>query len=525
MSQNSRTRIARAIALALCGAALSGCAATHVAHMSENVTAKVKRERQTFSQSTLLITASPNAYLAGAVVRTPRKRPAVLMQQFVHFSHVPMSIGRFASLVEDQDGIEVDVSDLHRSVGVAGGIMQVAAAPHRVDAFYKGPLYGVLDNIASQTRAWWRFKNGEVQFYRTVTRTFELAALPEKCRTSSSISTVATASSGGSSMMGGGGLSGQGGGSSGGGSGSGNSAGVQAGCKYDSDAWSAIRTNLRSLGAGSTVVVDSSTGLVTVTGSPNDVHRIGRIIHSWNSVSGQQVEITVHVYEVQLSREDNYGVSPSVKFQSLLQNEGWSVNGVPLPTAQTATGTLGADILSNTGLTKRQTGYNGSTLAVQALSTLGHVVNVYNNAQITLNGVPTTFANTSTTGYTYEVGSSLAANVGASSFIEPGSFTGGLATVLTPRVVGGNIFVNVSLQDNSLTALVPRTSGGETIQTPNYQTLATLQDVRLKPGQQLLLTGFSGRGGNSTLNGPIGGGVDAQTSRTLVAVLVTARVL
>jgi type IVB pilus formation R64 PilN family outer membrane protein len=526
MATVSESRMGR-LALGICGGLLlSSCAAVHVEKMSQEATEKVQAATQELAENEGLITATPDAYLAGEAIRAPEEQPAVLKQQFVWASHVPMSLGEAAAQIQQQDGVTVDVSEVRHSVGVDGGVVQVSNAPRRITLVYSGPLFGALNDIASQTQSWWRFTDGEVQFYRTVTKTFELAEVPQHCKVQSTISTENTAlsGSGGAGAAGGSMPTGGAGGASGG-SGSGNSAGVQASCEYELNAWQDLRTNLQSLAASASILVNQSAGTVTVAGAPDEVQRVAAVIRAWNAIADQQVEVTVHIYNIQLAREDNYGVSPNVQFQSLLQNEGWSMTGVPLPTAQTAPGTLGADILNNTGLTKRATGFNGTTFTAQALSTLGHVVDVYDNSEIVENGHPAIFTNTQTTGYLYEVSSFTSANVGQSSSLVPGTFTGGLTTVVTPRVVDGDVHVGLSFGDNTLTALVSRSSGGNTIQTPNYSTLATMQDAILKPGSVLLLTGFKGHVGSSTINGPIGGGVDAQTNKTMVAIVITARVL
>lgn len=317
------------------------------------------------------------------------------------------------------------------------------------------------------------------------------------------------------------------------------SSGLQAKSEIDTDTWKAILQNAETVadtaasGQGAAKVsIDPSAGTVTVTGTPAEVRRVAEWVRAYNAISDQQVEITTRVYKVQLNAEDNYGVTPQVLWKDAVGVHSWSLQGLSLPTVNTAgttPGTMSASIVSSK---TNQSDLNGSQIAVRALSTLGKVAETYSYSEIAQNGHPAVLADGNSISYLYSVSNFTGTVGGQSSTLTPGTVNTGLTSMVTPRIVDGDIHLSVSLSDGSLVSLTTASSGSNSIQTPNVNTIALLEDVILHPGQALMLSGFQDTNGSATNNGvgsaynPVfGGGFDATTKRSLLAIVITAKVL
>ena len=52
--------------------------------------------------------------------------------------------------------------------------------PDKMLVSYKGPLSGLLDEIATRFGIWWKYEKGQIYFYKYENRTFVLYSLPTK---------------------------------------------------------------------------------------------------------------------------------------------------------------------------------------------------------------------------------------------------------------------------------------------------------------------------------------------------------
>ncbi|MHB1750278.1 MAG: PilN family type IVB pilus formation outer membrane protein, partial [Acidithiobacillus sp.] len=116
--------------------------------------------------------------------------------------------------------------------------------------------------------------------------------------------------------------------------------------------------------------------------------------------------------------------------------------------------------------------------------------------------------------------------------LQPGQVTTGFTAMLTPRVVGDDIYLNLDMTISALKQLQEFTSGGQVIYTPNTTSFSAPQIVKLKSGQTLLLTELVQNSGNINRNGVgspkfflFGGGAAASNGHQMVVITVTARIL
>jgi type IVB pilus formation R64 PilN family outer membrane protein len=393
-----------------------------------------------------------------------------------------------------------------------------------------------LNMVTAKNGVWWKYEDGVVRIFRTA-----VPALAWSTKSSGSIVASAGADANGSS--GGGGLGGGIGGGIGGGASSGSSTGGQNGNTStgttsitntsDVNVWKGLQKIAQTVaGSGAQVEADAAAGTITVTGTPPQVRHVREWIHGLSRQLERQVAITVHVYNVTVNNEQNYGLNLTEAFQSLGKQYGVSLQGVapPTPTGGTQPLSFGANILSSATGALGQ--WRGSSVAVQALATLGRVSQVFSRSAITLNGQPAPIQVAQQTGYLAESSTTQTANVGSTNGLIPGTVTTGFTAMFLPRVIDGHILLGMNMTISNLVGIQTISSGDSSIQVPTVDSSTFQQSVKLKPGQTLLLTGYSQKGGSTTRDGTgspyfplLGGGGDATTSNQIIAIVITARIL
>ena len=537
---------------------MAGCATFHQAHqMNARVEQSVAHYQPPKAPPVVQTVDTP--FLLGTAVDVRHAVPAILKQSITLVSANPLTLPEIAGKITQLTGIPVHAEDLSEGTGTtarASGSMlpplpsqtggfslqgvggQSRYASHGIPLHWHGSVAGLLDVITAKDGVWWRYRDGAVRIFRTETKTFSIPALAWTTQSSGSI--VASA---GANAMGGGMSSGIGGAGSmptGGSMGAGGASGGQGNTSTGTtsivntskiDVWAGLQKIAQTVaGTGAQVEADGATGTITVTGTPPQIQHVREWVHGLTRQMEEQVAITVHVYNVTVNNEQNYGVN--LKLGGAFQGYGVSLQGVapPTPASGTQPMSLGANILSGASGALGQ--WQGSSVAVQALATLGHVTQVFSQSTISLNGQPSPIQVAQQTGYLAESSSTQTANVGATNGLIPGTVTTGFTAMFLPRVIDGKILLGMNMTISNLVSIQTVSSGGNSIQVPNVDSSTFQRSFSLKPGQTVLLTGFSQKGGSTTRNGVgspylplLGGGADASTSKQMIAIVITARIL
>ncbi|TPQ29979.1 type II secretion system protein GspD [Cupriavidus pinatubonensis] len=401
--------------------------------------------------------------------------------------------------------------------GVGAGVAAILPLTLR----YEGNFKGFLDAIEAHFGVWSRYNDGTVTFFKTETRTFMLPSLADSSSMNGSITTADS----GSGVSGGAGASGGNGGAGGG------RTGQTMNMFIEMKPWETLQTTAKAVaGASAEVVVDKNLGTLTVTGDPVQCDRIEQFVKSLAAMYGKQVAIDVQVYEVRVTREDNYGLNLSLAYQSSSGQPGVSFSSASMPTVSggASPATLGATIMSGP--------FAGSKAVVQALSTLGNVSQVVSRSGVTQNGKVLALQTATLQDYVAQAQTTLAANVGSTSSIQTGTVTYGFTSNFLPKVVDGRILMNFDMTLSDLLPLQPFKSGGEanqsTVQLRTMPTNRFTQSITLKPGESLVLTGLRNQKATTTDNGigepwmaALGGGVGATRGDTVIAIMISARLL
>lgn len=416
--------------------------------------------------------------------------------------------------------------DLAAPLGAAtaSGVGAGVAALMPLTLRYDGNFKGLLEAVEAHFGVWTRYNDGTVAFFRTETRTFMLPSLADSSTMGGSIT---TADSGSGAMSGGAGAAGGGGNTSGGGG----KTGQTMTMFVETKPWETLQATAKAVaGASAEVVVDKNLGTLTVTGDPVQCDRIEQFVKSLAAMYGKQVAIDVQVYEVRVTREDNYGLNLSLAYQSSSGQPGVSFSSASTPTVSggVSPATLGATIMSGP--------FAGSKAVMQALSTLGNVSQVVSRSGVTQNGKVLALQTATLQDYVAQAQTTLAANVGSTSSIQTGTVTYGFTSNFLPKVVDGRILMNFDMTLSDLLPLQPFKSGGEsnqsTVQLRTMPTNRFTQSITLKPGESLALTRLRNQKAPTTNNGigepwmaALGGGVGATRGDTVIAIMISARLL
>lgn len=405
----------------------------------------------------------------------------------------------------------------------SGGAAMASAGPLVLS--YTGNLRGFLEAVDAHWGVWDRYRDGTVSFFKTETRTFTLPDLGEIATMNGSISATSSGSPGSGAS---GASTASTGSSSSTGSGNG---GQSATLAVVSDPWLNLEKTAKAIaGADAAVVADKNLGTLTVTATPPQCDRLEDWVKNLDAMFGKQVAVDVRIYEVRLSQEDNYGLNLALAYKSGNGHTGATFSGAGAPTVTgTATPmTFGATIVGGK--------LDGTKAAIQALSTLGNVSRVLQRGGVTQNGKVLALQDATLQDFVQGTQTTLASNVGSTTAIQTATNISGFTGNFRPKVINGRIMMVFDMTISQLQPLQTFTSGSSasqsTVQLRTMPLARFEQSVGLKPGETLVLTGMREQATSTTNNGIgspymplLGGGVDAQKKDTMIAVVITARLL
>lgn len=380
------------------------------------------------------------------------------------------------------------------------------------DVVYNGTLGGLLDVVTGKLNLAWRWDGEQIQIYRYETKMFRLNALAGVAQMTASLNTASstTGSSGGSSGTT----------SSANQTGtSGQNTQIDAVTSIWEDVGSALQASLSPKGTMSMV---PSAGTITVKDAPSVLRTIESQIREFNKIYSKQVLLQIQVYQVEMSDEDAYGVDWSSAWA-------WANNkfGVSVSTTGNTSGS---------GTTFKLSGSGGSltsaSAAIQALSTLGKTSLVTSGSVISLNGQTVPLNVSREVAYLQSSSTTVSGDSGVSSqSLTPGLITEGFAMNFTPRVTdGNNIIMRYTVDLSSIEKITDFSSsdGSSTIQLPQRLVRNFMQNVSVRSGETLVLTGFQQVQGQDTSSGIgssklwfLGGSKAANSTNRTIVIIVT----
>lgn len=547
MSFKHRSTAHRRSAVAACligMGSLAGCgtAQQQAGDLMQGASTQIAQAQQKAALPTPVTTTTPAAWLMGQSIKV-ETLPVVLTQKVSYRPTGKVSLPEIAGWITQTLGLSVNTAEIQNnattgaapsaltavSAGASPGILMPppaqlfnAASSSSLPMMalaYEGTLSGLLDLVANKAGVWWKFSDGKIHFYRTITKTVYLPALERKSTGSSSIVASAGASSGTNST------------------GTNNAGATSNNNEYGVYVWSDIEKTAKtvagvSAGGSAQVVASAALGSITVTGTPIQVRNVEEWARDLANNLSQQVAITLSIYSVDVKDEDNYQWDPTVIFSRLSSNLGVSISGPQGPAIQSGKTPFKMSVgILNNGVSD----FSGSKLAYQALSTLGTVSDTFSQTVVTQNGQPAPIQMGRQVTYMASSSTSQTANVGSTESLTPGTVTTGITAMFLPRIVNGKILLSMNLTNSALDgpiATFTSASGKSSIQTPIISSSTFQQSVSLTPGDALLLTGLQQDNGQTSRSGVgsasnwlLGGGIGAFSGKKIIAVVVTAKVL
>ena len=372
---------------------------------------------------------------------------------------------------------------------------------------YKGPLSGLLDEVANRFAIWWKYEKGEIYFYKYVTKTFVLYSLP----TNPSLS-VSVGGEGGSSNI------------------------SQSSSIDEMDMWGNIESTIQSMvDSNANLNIDKASGTITLTSTPTDIKRVAKYITEQNNRISKQVAISVKVIQLSMNNADKYSFSLATTFKSH--------HGDLRDITGKTTTSLG-DKLSDLsmGISSHHWDVNA---AMEALSREGQTNLITSGTVTTMNNKPAPIQVVKKQNYISEITKTNSGDSGVYDVsVDTEEIETGFTMSVLPRILDhGRIlmFFNLTLSDLLSLETIDVSGGsskeGETgpgniIQNPITENRGFTQEVAMKSGETLILAGYERvedtidkKGVGTPENMALGGSSTAEKARTILVIMLTPVVL
>lgn len=368
---------------------------------------------------------------------------------------------------------------------VAGASIDTSrAASQSIRPNLRGSLSSVLDQVASAFDVEWTYKGGRVVFRDYVTRQYQLSALPVASTADSGSAGIATTS--------------------------------------DLDLWDELERALTTLTSPDSVVsVGQGSGILTVTATLTEQEKVRDYVSTLNQTLGQQIAFDVNVLNVVRGTRDGFGVDiEQLAFGSGSNSVSW----------QGGRGVDGAIGSVNVGIIE---GDLNLDVVIQALSSLNDVSVETRAGATTTNFQMIPIEVVERVNYVSSVSREVDDNGVVTTSLETDTETTGFQLQLLPRVLNAReVLLRYSLDLSDLVALDEFTSGDSTVQLPRVTESNFEQQVILKNGQTLVLSGFERQRTELKREGVgsprfigLGGSADGELRRATSIVFITPRLL
>lgn len=425
--------------------------------------------------------------------------------------------------ITDITGITVRLDDLKA---------ENAMPQESVPVNYSGKLSGLLNYLSNRYGVWWRYKNNVITFFTKETRVFTIYALPTETKMSADLKGTSMGSSGSSS----------------GGGNTSSSLSTSANLAL----WDSIEKGVQQVvGQQGSLSFSRVAGTVTVTASPFVMQKVASYIANWNEKLSRQVAISVKVLQVSLENSDNYGLDLSAVFNSN------NIAASYVSPFLIDTTTQGAGLLSMT-LLRPSSRWKDSKSVIAAFSSQGKTSLVTSSSVTTLNNKVAPVQITTAQNYVKEVNVTNYNNSSSNDSevdMETDTLNYGFTMEILPRILDhGRLIMLFSMTLSDLLDLETFSSAsrntssssgssgedtdnnndGETttVQLPKMQSRGFMQEIAMKSGSTLVLTGFEQVGNNINSTGVgkakmglLGGSSYNQNKRDVMVILVTPEVL
>ena len=392
---------------------------------------------------------------------------------------------RLSEITKIQHSVELGPNGTEVQAGADGAAVASTsrAGSLAIRPSLRGSLSSVLDKVGSAFDVEWTYQDGRVVFRDYVTRQYQLSAMP----VTSSMGFSAVETSSASSL----------------------------------DMWAELQDGLQNVaGPNSQLSIGQGTGILTVTAMLSDQERVRDYVATMNQTMGQQIAFDVNVLTITAQDAENYGLDlESVAFGDSVTVDWTGGQRLPDPV-----GSVNVGIIS---------GNFSLDAIITALSSRRNVSIETRAGATTTNFQMIPVEVVEETNYVSQVDVEVDDNGNALQSIETDTIVTGFQMQLLPRVLNSKeILLRYSLNLSDLVALETFDSGDGSVQLPQVSRSKFEQQVILKNGQTLVLSGFE-RQRTETENRGVGsprflglGGVEkGEIRRASNIVFITPRLL
>lgn len=442
--------------------------------------------------------------------------------------------------VNDPVDLVTLVDELRSVTGLRYSVEELRAADklptETIAVNYEGSLSGLLDYISNKYSIWWRYRKGEVSFYDQETRVFTVYALPvTDTSLSASLSGTPNSSEGSASTL-------------------------SMNTAVSMNLWEQIEEGL-TLIMGSfsdQKSINKTSGTVTVTAPPFVIQKVARYIQDMNEKMSRQVAISVKVLSVALVSDDRYGLDLGAVFND---NKTRTVFTAPFGLEEKVAGSLAMTVVDSKH-------FEGSQAVIEAISTQGKTSLLTSTSVTTLNNKVAPVQVTTQKSYvaSTEIQKDSNGDGGYDVTVQltPETLNYGFTMELLPRILDNGRLIllftmtltdlvsleNFSSNGSSVDSNSTSSGGSEsegstddssdndsessvtTVQLPTLQTRGFVQEIAMRSGSTLVLTGFESiqsRTNTAGIGQPklsiLGGQAYATEDRNVLVILLTPEIL
>ncbi|MCS4089473.1 pilus assembly protein [Rhizobium sp. BK176] len=365
---------------------------------------------------------------------------------------------------------------------------------------FHGRLSDLLDLVASNFNVSWKYERGKIVIDSTVTRSFDVPALPMVTSLGFALGELGE-----------------------------NKGGANAKTDVTVNVFEELTTALGKL-VGDSYSINRSTGVVTVTGSPAVVDRARDYIDNLNLRLKDQVALSVKVYSVTVKDNEDFALNIGGVFKSA--KDSITLGGSGTAGAISGGGSLGW------ALVDAASQYNGSNAAVKALSERGDVSVVTTASLTTVNGQPVPLQVGQDRDYIKQITVEKDTDAGTEdTTFETDTVSTGFALQLMPRIQrNGDVLLQYGVNIKELVGtddgFDERKIGDNTVQLKRLNQRNFIQNANIPYGQTLVLAGFEqvrsstqNSGTGHPLFSLLGGSASASKEREVIVIMITPTVL
>ena len=455
------------------------------------------------------------------------------------------------SWVEKEDGITIAISEDAKLPDIIQEISDMTGITIRMDDLkaenaipedavpvkYSGKLSGLLNYLSNRYSLYWRYKEDVITFFTQETRVFTVYALPTETSLQSSMTGATMGESGGGN------------------------ASSSLSVNTDLKVWDSIEEGVKQVvGENGKLSFSRVAGTVTVTASPYIVKKVAAYIANWNEKLSRQVAVTVRILQVTLANSDNYGLDLGAVFgskniqTSFASPAGGAAGNIAAGIAAApAAGTLAMTLI------KPNSKFKNSQAIIQAISTQGKTTLVTSSTVTTLNNKVAPVQISTSKNYLKEITvttSGSGEDQTRDTDYEVDTLNYGFTMEILPRILDhGRLIVlfNLSITDlvdlekYSVSSGSSSSGGGSSeegedtgdgesetvdLQLPTMKMRGFVQEIAMRSGQTLVLTGFEDLSESTETSGIgkakmglLGGSAQNETMRNILVILMTPEVL